>query len=97
MPFRTHTPCQRVMLRDDDTGLASLYRMTRAGQFVPIAPANCCKMCLSDIVRPIDECADLNMCSGHGMCVTAACECMPGWSGADCSNQVMMVQSAPDT
>ena len=58
------------------------------GQFVPIAPANCCKMCLSETVRPIDECADLNMCSGHGMCVTGSCECSPGWGGADCGVQV---------
>ena len=58
------------------------------GQFVPIAPAKCCGMCLSDTVRPIDECADLNMCSGHGMCVTGSCECSPGWGGADCGVQV---------
>ena len=62
------------------------------GQFVPIAPANCCKMCLSETVRPIDECADLNMCSGHGMCVTGSCECSPGWGGADCGVQVGMVE-----
>ena len=31
---------------------------------MPIAPARCCKACISDRVVPADTCFDLNFCSG---------------------------------
>ncbi|CAL8464819.1 g4354 [Coccomyxa elongata] len=60
------------------------WRITRTGEFVPIGPAQCCKMCLSDTVHPIDSCDDLNFCSGHGICTLGSCQCRPGWAGPDC-------------
>ena len=64
------------------------HRLTRAGEFVPIGPATGCQLCLSDTVHPIAGCYDLNFCSGHGMCTLGSCQCLRGWSGADCSVQV---------
>lgn len=63
-------------------------RITRTGEFVPIGPAQCCKMCLSDTVHPIDSCDDLNFCSGHGICTLGSCQCRPGWAGPDCGMPV---------
>lgn len=39
--------------------------MTFVTQYVPVAPANCCKMCLSGSVHRMDVCTDQNMCSGE--------------------------------
>ena len=63
-------------------------RITRTGEFVPIGPAQCCKMCLSDTVHPIDSCDDLNFCSGNGICTLGSCQCRAGWAGADCGMPV---------
>ncbi|KAK9824271.1 hypothetical protein WJX72_009086 [[Myrmecia] bisecta] len=63
------------------------WRITRSAEFVPIAPAQCCKACLSDRIHPMSLCADLNFCSGHGVCNLGACECLDGFQGADCSHQ----------
>jgi syndecan 1 len=61
------------------------WRMTFATQYVPVAPAKCCKACLSSAVHRMDTCADQNMCSGRGVCILGQCECLGGWRGADCS------------
>ncbi|KAA6418165.1 MAG: E3 ubiquitin- ligase LRSAM1 isoform X3 [Trebouxia sp. A1-2] len=42
------------------------WRITALG-LVPIAPAQCCKTCLSKTIHPLDSCSDLNFCSGHGI------------------------------
>ena len=55
---------------------------------VPIAPAQCCKTCISDRIHPLDACVDLNFCSGHGVCNLGSCECLQGWGGSDCSQAV---------
>ena len=39
-----------------------------------MGPAACCRACLSPRVAPLDACADLNYCSGHGVCALGACE-----------------------
>ena len=39
--------------------------MTFVTQYVPVAPASCCKMCLSGSVHRMDVCTDQNMCSGE--------------------------------
>uniref|UniRef100_A0A061RUP8 RING-type domain-containing protein n=1 Tax=Tetraselmis sp. GSL018 TaxID=582737 RepID=A0A061RUP8_9CHLO len=72
-----------------DKGFASMgfagWRVTRSGNFVPVAPAMCCQVCLGDKIKPTDECSDLNDCSGRGRCSFGRCECMSGWAGPDCS------------
>ena len=55
---------------------------------MPIAPALCCKSCISDKVVPADSCYDLNYCSGHGVCNLGVCECQEGFGGADCKYRV---------
>ncbi len=60
-------------------------RMTFQTEFVPIAPALCCKACLSERVHPVNSCADRAMCSGHGVCILGQCECTGGFRGGDCS------------
>ena len=61
---------------------------------MPIAPALCCKSCISDKVIPVDTCFDLNYCSGHGVCNLGACECAEGYGGADCKHRVSCPASA---
>lgn len=39
---------------------------------MPVGPAACCRTCLSPRVAPLDACADLNYCSGHGVCALGA-------------------------
>lgn len=56
--------------------------------FVPVAPAQCCKTCLSNKIHPLDSCSDLNFCSGHGVCNLGTCDCLDGYGGPDCSSQV---------
>ncbi len=58
---------------------------------MPIAPALCCKSCISDKVIPADSCFDLNFCSGHGVCNLGVCECAAGYGGADCKHKVRTV------
>ncbi|KAK9846475.1 hypothetical protein WJX81_004918 [Elliptochloris bilobata] len=65
----------------------SNFRLTTTGEYVPVGPAACCRACLSPRVAPLDACADLNYCSGHGVCALGACECRSGYSGADCSHE----------
>ena len=65
-------------------------RITALG-LVPIAPAQCCKTCLSKTIHPLDSCSDLNFCSGHGVCNLGNCDCLDGFGGPDCSSQVSPV------
>lgn len=62
-------------------------RVAGTGEFVPIAPANCCKVCLSERVHRMDTCTDLSFCHGRGVCVLGQCECFEGWAGADCAGR----------
>ena len=64
-------------------------RITALG-LVPIAPAQCCKTCLSKTIHPLDSCSDLNFCSGHGVCNLGSCDCLDGFGGPDCSSQVSL-------
>ena len=59
---------------------------------MPIAPAQCCKTCLSKTIHPLDSCSDLNFCSGHGVCNLGSCDCLDGFGGPDCSSQVSLVR-----
>lgn len=63
------------------------WRITAMG-LVPIAPAQCCKACLSNTIHPLDSCSDLNFCSGHGVCNLGTCDCLDGYGGPDCSSQL---------
>ena len=56
--------------------------------FVPVAPAQCCKTCLSNKIHPLDSCSDLNFCSGRGVCNLGTCDCLDGYGGPDCGSQV---------
>lgn len=64
------------------------YRMSPLGHLVPVGPAQCCKVCLSPAMHPMDQCDDLGQCSHNGVCNMGACECFEGWAGADCSKYV---------
>ena len=67
--------------------------MTFETEFVPIAPALCCKACLSERVHPVNSCADRSMCSGHGVCILGQCECVGGYRGGDCSVRRLLARS----
>lgn len=60
-------------------------RATRAGDLLPVAPLECCQLCLADSPSSAAACRDLRLCSGAGLCVLGACQCFEGWGGADCS------------
>ena len=53
--------------------LSAHGRLTTSGEYVPVGPAACCRACLSPRVAPLDACADLKYCSGHGVCALGAC------------------------
>lgn len=74
----------------DDTLLMGFvnYRLSHIGFLVPIAPAECCQLCLTGATHHMEACADLSNCRGRGVCVMGSCECMEGWTGSDCSQQV---------
>lgn len=64
------------------------YRITHTGQLLPVAPLQCCGLCVGELLPPgggPDACADLGRCSRHGVCMMGACQCYQGWGGADCS------------
>lgn len=77
----------------DDTLLMGFvnYRLSHIGFLVPIAPAECCQLCLTGATHHMEACADLSNCRGRGVCVMGSCECMEGWTGADCGQQVCLV------
>ena len=60
-------------------------RVTQAGDLVPVAPLECCGVCLGDTIHTASDCRDLSYCHDHGMCMLGGCQCFHGWGGADCS------------
>lgn len=60
-------------------------RATPLGQSVPVAPADCCALCLSRHFHPMSQCDDLANCNERGVCNLGACDCFQGWAGPDCS------------
>lgn len=60
-------------------------RLSPLGHVVPVGPAQCCQVCLSGTVHPMNQCDDLNSCSGHGVCNLRRCDCFEGWTGPDCA------------
>jgi len=80
--------CHQSLLANNATNFLPPCRVSQIGEFVPIAPALCCKSCISDKVIPADSCFDLNFCSGHGVCNLGVCECAAGFGGADCKHKV---------
>ncbi len=61
-------------------------RQTQEGEYLPVAPLQCCGMCLAPRPpAPRPDCTDLSRCSGHGVCELGACECFEGWGGPDCA------------
>eukprot|EP00208_Stichococcus_sp_RCC1054_P005234 CAMPEP_0206139990 /NCGR_PEP_ID=MMETSP1473-20131121/7929_1 /ASSEMBLY_ACC=CAM_ASM_001109 /TAXON_ID=1461547 /ORGANISM="Stichococcus sp, Strain RCC1054" /LENGTH=623 /DNA_ID=CAMNT_0053533959 /DNA_START=71 /DNA_END=1944 /DNA_ORIENTATION=- len=60
------------------------WRMTIDAQYVPIAPANCCKLCLGQLHK-MSTCAVQDNCSGHGVCILGQCECLDNYRGSNCS------------
>lgn len=89
--------CDCVESRDVNCGGLSTHRLLygyeqfrigRDAALVPVAPAQCCKMCIPAKVQPEGACAGLNNCNGQGYCHLGVCECFDGWTGADCSQQV---------
>ncbi|KAG2436269.1 hypothetical protein HXX76_006580 [Chlamydomonas incerta] len=61
------------------------WRMTSGGEYIPVAPLECCGLCLGDKIHDKTNCEDLNFCSNNGICTLGACECFEGYAGADCS------------
>ena len=45
---------------------ARACRMSPIGHVVPVAPAQCCGLCIGASMHPIDQCDDLSHCSNHG-------------------------------
>ncbi|DBA90658.1 TPA: hypothetical protein ACH3X1_003879 [Trebouxia sp. C0004] len=86
---RQDLSCTYVAPRDMERDLIMTVqcRITALG-LVPIAPAQCCKTCLSKTIHPLDSCSDLNFCSGHGVCNLGSCDCLDGFGGPDCSSQI---------
>lgn len=54
------------------------YRYSPLGHIVPVGPAQCCKVCLSPTLHPMDQCDDLAYCSRKGVCNLGQCECFDG-------------------
>ncbi|QDZ17524.1 hypothetical protein HOP50_01g00330 [Chloropicon primus] len=52
---------------------------------VPLTPAECCSMCLGEVVPPDSDCPRYDHCSSRGVCHGGFCECVDGYSGMDCS------------
>ncbi|EFN57686.1 expressed protein [Chlorella variabilis] len=71
------------------------FRLSPLGHVVPVGPAQCCKACLSSTVHPMNQCDDLNSCSGHGVCNMRRCECFDGWTGPDCGEPARNGKSIP--
>ncbi|KAK9864078.1 hypothetical protein WJX84_002316 [Apatococcus fuscideae] len=71
------------------------FRITPLAELVPVAPAQCCKTCLSSRIHSMSSCADLHFCSGHGVCVLGQCECQQGWLGSDCSDMAVGAGGLP--
>ncbi|PNW87122.1 hypothetical protein CHLRE_02g110000v5 [Chlamydomonas reinhardtii] len=61
------------------------WRMSSGGEYIPVAPLECCGLCLGDKIHDKTNCEDLNFCSNNGICTLGACECFEGYAGADCS------------
>ncbi|KAG2499753.1 hypothetical protein HYH03_002685 [Edaphochlamys debaryana] len=66
----------------------SQWRMTSGGEYIPVAPLECCALCLGDKMHDKTNCEDLNFCSNNGICTLGACECFEGYAGPDCSVRV---------
>lgn len=60
-------------------------RVTSGGEYIPVAPLECCGLCLGDKIHDKTNCEDLNFCSNNGICTLGACECFEGYCGPDCS------------
>lgn len=73
----------------------SSFRLSPLGHVVPVGPAQCCSVCLSGKVHPMRPCADLNSCSGRGVCTMRRCECFQGWTGPDCGQAAGSGKSIP--
>lgn len=72
-PLRGIDPACILVNAGRPTLLGAHGRLTTSGEYVPVGPAACCRACLSPRVAPLDACADLNYCSGHGVCALGAC------------------------
>lgn len=73
LPLRSSDPACTLPKSGGLTLLSAHGRLTTSGEYVPVGPAACCRACLSPRVAPLDACADLNYCSGHGVCALGAC------------------------
>ncbi|KAG1676824.1 hypothetical protein FOA52_010333 [Chlamydomonas sp. UWO 241] len=60
-------------------------RQNRGGESLPIAPLECCSLCLGEKRLDPSTCLDLKRCNGHGLCELGACRCYEGWGASDCS------------
>ena len=56
--------------------------MSSGGEYIPVAPLECCGLCLGDKIHDKTNCEDLNFCSNNGICTLGACECFEGYAGA---------------
>ncbi|EFJ47058.1 hypothetical protein VOLCADRAFT_117996, partial [Volvox carteri f. nagariensis] len=66
----------------------SQWRVTAGGEYIPVAPLECCGVCLGGKMPDHANCADLDYCSNNGICTLGACDCFEGFRGADCSQRV---------
>ncbi|GIL81288.1 hypothetical protein Vretimale_1161 [Volvox reticuliferus] len=66
----------------------SQWRETAGGEYIPVAPLECCGVCLGNKIPNRANCADLNYCYNNGICTLGACDCFDGFRGVDCSERM---------
>lgn len=43
-----------------------MRRVTRSGEYLPVAPLECCSLCMGDTIHDATNCEDLGFCNDNG-------------------------------